>query len=285
MRRVSRAFACAVFINLVFTVLEAIFAIYADSSSLLADAGHNLGDVLGLSLAWVAHWLQMRKPIQSFSYGYKRTSILAAFLNSIILISTAVLIALHAVRGLLYPTEIAEVTVIVVAAIGVFMNAGTALLFRCNQDDLNVKGAFLHLIYDALISLGVVVSAIVVAYTHWLWLDSVVGLLIVVAIMWGSWNLFKRSAALILDAVPCQINIEEVKQYLESWSGVGEVHDLHVWSLSTTEVALTAHLVMKDRYLEDHEYTDISSALRQRFAIHHVTLQVERGLCRNHCQF
>lgn len=284
MRKMGKAFALAVFINLAFTLIEAVFALMSHSSSLLADAGHNLGDVLGLGLAWGAHWLQMRKPVERFSYGYKRTSILAAFLNAVILIGTSVMIAVHAVEGLIHPSPIAEKIVIVVALVGIFMNGGTAMLFRHDKGDLNVKGAFLHLIYDALISLGVVVAAVVAFYTHWLWLDPIIGLLIVLAMLWGTWGLFRKSMDLILDAVPHAIDIVEVKQCLASWSGVKEVHDLHVWSLSTTEIALTAHLLVPSRYLTDQEYWDINQVLADRFGIHHITLQVERGECdAHHC--
>lgn len=281
-RQMGRAFAIAVFFNLGFTIIEAIFALLSHSSGLLADAGHNLGDVLGLGLAWGAHWLQMKKPVERFSYGYKRTSIMAAFLNSVILIGTAIMIAAHAMQGLMHPEYMATKTVFVVALVGIVMNGGTALLFYKGQHDLNVKGAFLHLVYDALISFGVVLSAVLIFYTQWYWVDPIVGLLIVLTILWGAWGLFKKSMALILDAVPSSINIKEVKAYLSSWSGVEEVHDLHVWSLSTTEIALTAHLLVPDRYLLDQEYWDINQALEQRFGINHVTLQIERGK-NNHC--
>ena len=287
LRKMGKAFAIAVVINLAFTVAEALFALLSHSSSLLADAGHNLGDVLGLGLAWGAHWLQAKKPVERFSYGYKRTSILAAFLNAVILIATSIMIAVHAVDGLLYPSPVTEKIVVIVALVGVFMNGGTALLFRHDHGDLNVKGAFLHLAYDALISLGVVVSAVAAYYTGWLWLDPVVGLLIVLTIFWGSWGLFRKSMDLILDAVPHAIDIQEVKNYLASWSGVEEVHDLHVWGLSTTETALTAHLCVPSRHLKDQEYWDMNAALSKRFGISHVTLQVERGeegvSCRQDC--
>lgn len=273
----GKAFAIAMFINLGFTLVEAVFALLSHSSSLLADAGHNLGDVLGLGLAWGAHWLQTRKPIEQYSYGYKRTTILAAFLNAVILIATAVMIAIHAVESLIHPEAIAEKVVFIVALVGIFMNGGTALLFRHDGGDLNIKGAFLHLAYDALISLGVVIAAVIIFYTHWVWLDPIVGLLVVVTILWGTWGLFKKSMALILDAVPHNIKIQEVKNYLASWGGVNEIHDLHIWSLSTTETALTAHLVMPERYLKDQEYWEINAALEKRFGIGHVTLQVERG--------
>ena len=274
---IGKAFALAVLINFLFTILEAVFAISANSSSLLADAGHNLGDVLGLSLAWVAHWLLSRKPKSRFSYGYKRATIVSAFFNAIILISTAVLISVHSIHALIYRHHMAETVVIYVALIGIAVNAGTAMLFVKNQKDLNVKGAFLHLVYDALISFGVVVAAIVLHFTAWQWIDPVVGLLIVAIIFWGTWSLFRKSLDLLLDAVPHDINYDDVKTFLLAWPDVTDIHDLHIWALSTTEVALTAHIVMPERYMVDDEYAKMNCALLKKFGIKHTTLQVEKG--------
>lgn len=284
-QKVGRAFTIAILANLGFTFLEAIFALYAHSSSLLADAGHNLGDVLGLAFAWGANYLQMRRPTNRFSYGYKRTSVLAAFLNAVILIATALLIAVSSINHLLHPAVVAEKIVVVVAIIGIFLNAGTALLFRHGQNDMNVKAAFLHLMFDALISLGVVVAAAAIYYTGWYWLDPVVGLLIMLAIVSGTWSLFKRSTGLILDAVPYEVDIQQVSEYLGAWPDVSEVHDLHVWGLSTTEVALTAHLIVPSRYLDDNELLLLAQSLQKDFGIGHVTIQVERGtMCTTTCK-
>lgn len=284
-RKIGRAFAIAIFANLGFTFLEAIFALYAHSSSLLADAGHNLGDVLGLAFAWAANYLQMRQPTDRFSYGYKRTSVLAAFFNAVILIATAIMIAINAVDHLFHPHIVAEKVVLIVATVGILLNTGTALLFRHGQKDINVKAAFLHLLFDALISLGVVIVAIAIFYTGWYWLDPVVGLLIMLAIFSGTWSLFKRSMDLMLDAVPHEVKIHHVLEYLQKWPGVTEVHDLHVWGLSTTEVALTAHLIVPSRYLEDNELLLLAQSLQKEFGIGHVTIQVERGtMCMNFCK-
>jgi len=283
-QKVGRAFTIAILANLGFTFLEAIFAFYAHSSSLLADAGHNLGDVLGLAFAWGANYLQMRRPTNRFSYGYKRTSVLAAFLNAVILIATALLIAVNSINHLLHPAVVAEKIVVVVAIIGIFLNMSTALLFRHGQNDMNVKAAFLHLMFDALISLGVVVAAAAIYYTGWYWLDPVVGLLIMLAIVSGTWSLFKRSTGLILDAVPYEVDIQQVSEYLQAWPDVSEVHDLHVWGLSTTEVALTAHLIVPSRYLDDNELLLLAQSLQKDFGIGHVTIQVERGtMCTTTC--
>ena len=284
-QKVGRAFSIAIIVNLGFTFLEAVFAIYAHSSSLLADAGHNLGDVLGLAFAWGANYLQMRRPTDRFSYGYKRTSVLAAFLNAVILIATAIMIAVNAVHHLLNPHIVGEKIVFIVALIGIFMNASTALLFRHGQKDMNVKAAFLHLMFDALISLGVVVVAIAIYFTGWYWLDPVVGLLIMVAIISGTWSLFKRSIDLMLDAVPHEVKINHVLEYLQKWPDVSEVHDLHIWGLSTTEVALTAHLIVPARYLDDNELLLLAQSLQKEFGIGHVTIQVERGtMCMTSCK-
>lgn len=284
-QKIGRAFSIAIIFNLAFTFLEAIFAFYAHSSSLLADAGHNLGDVLGLAFAWGANYLRMLRPTDRFSYGYKRTSVLAAFLNAVILIATAIMIAVSSVNHLFHPHHVAEKTVIIVAIIGIFLNTGTALLFRHGQKDINVKAAFLHLMFDALISLGVVVAAMAMYFTGWYWLDPVVGLLIMFAIVSGTWSVFKQSINLMLDAVPREVVIQDVLEYLQAWPDVSEVHDLHIWGLSTTEVALTAHLIVPKRYLDDNELLQLSERLNEKFGIGHVTLQIERGkMCMTACE-
>jgi cobalt-zinc-cadmium efflux system protein len=274
---IGKAFAIAVIANLLFTILEVAFALNAHSSSLLADAGHNFGDVFGLSLAWFAHWLLSRKPKAKFSYGYKRATIVSAFVNAVILIVTSILIAIHSIDALRHPEHVTEGVVMIVALIGVFVNAGTAMLFIRNQKDLNVKGAFLHLAFDALISFGVVVAAIIIYYTHWYWLDPVVGLCVVAIILWGTWSLFRKSLDLMLDAVPHEIDHRDVKTFLLSWPGITDIHDLHIWALSTSEVALTAHMVLPDRYLDDGEFGEINCQLLKKFGIKHTTLQMEKG--------
>jgi cobalt-zinc-cadmium efflux system protein len=272
----NRAFAIAVTANLLFTLLETLLAFYAHSSSLLADAGHNLGDVLGLLLAWGANWLMQRKSANRYSYGYKRTSILAAFSNAVILIGTAVLIAAQSVEKLISQHPMNTTIVIVAAGVGILVNAGTAMLFMRSRGDMNIEGAFLHLAYDALVSLGVVVTAIVVAYTGWLWADPVMGLVIVLVILWGTWGLFNKSLGMVLDAVPKHIDIEDVRAWLEAAPCIQNVHDLHVWSLSTREVAMTAHVIVEQGYLSNDQYTTINCALEKKFGIHHVTIQVEQ---------
>ena len=275
----SLSFMIAVLANLGFTILEAVFAFIANSASLLADAGHNLSDVLGLLLAWGAAYLATKATSSLYSYGYRKTTILAALTNAIVLILAAIFIAIESAEKLMAPTPIAEIAVMVVAGIGIIVNAGTALLFRAgSKNDLNIKGAYLHLAYDALISVGVVLSAAVIYFTGWLWLDGLAGLLIVVVIVWGTWGLLRDSINLILDAVPQHINREEVHSYLAAIGGVTQVHDLHIWALSTNESCLTAHLVMPENTLWDSAsgYEEVGHTLKERFNIQHVTLQVEK---------
>jgi cobalt-zinc-cadmium efflux system protein len=274
----NKAFGWSIGLNLTFALIEAFYAVLANSSSLLADAVHNLGDVLGLAMAWGANWLLTRPSSTRYSYGYKRTTILAALSNALLLVVTSLLIAYDAFYKLLNPSPIHETTVIVVATIGILINGGTAFLFqRKHHSDINIKGAYLHLLYDALISVGVVVVAIAVKYTNWLWLDPLVGLVIVAIILLGTRELLRDSTHLVLDAVPRSIDQEAVKNYLLKFPGVQNVHDFHIWSLSTREVALTAHLVMPEKPLADQDHQTIASELKKRFEIHHVTLQVERN--------
>lgn len=282
---INLSFIVAVSANLMFTVIEAVYAIITNSVSLLGDAGHNLSDVLGLLLAWGATYLASRKATELYSYGYRRTTILAAIINSVILVFAALYIAYESIDRLLSPAPIAEIVMMVVAGIGIVVNAGTALLFvKGRKNDLNLRGAFLHLAYDALISAGVVLAAIVIYYTGWLWIDPVMGLLIVIVIIGGTWGLLRDSVNLILDAVPQGIDRKAVHDYLQEIGGVSQVHDLHIWAMSTYENCLTAHLVMPENTLWDSEdsYGAIGASLKEKFNIHHVTLQVEKDLeCSN----
>lgn len=285
LENVNLSFVVAVTANLLFTIIEAVYAVIANSVSLLGDAGHNLADVLGLLLAWGATYLASRKASELYSYGYRRTTILAAIINSVVLVFAAFYIGYESIDKLFTPTPIAEIPVMIVAGIGILVNAGTALLFvKGRKSDLNLRGAFLHLAYDALISAGVVVAAITIFYTGWLWIDPAMGLLIVAIILGGTWGLLRDSVNLILDAVPQGINRKAVHHFLQQIAGVNQVHDLHIWAMSTYENCLTAHLIMPENTLWDSEsgYAAISLSLREKFNIHHVTLQVEKDLaCSN----
>lgn len=276
--KANLAFALSVSLNLIYTIVQALYAISANSMSLLADAGHNLGDVLGLLLAWGASWLLTRPTSERFSYGYKRTSILAALLNAAILVGASCLIAYESIHKFFDPENVAALTVIVVALVGIIINAGTALLFfKDRHSDLNIKGAFLHLASDALVSLGVVIGAAVIYYTNLHWIDPLIGLLIVGTILYSTWGLLIDSVNLMMDAVPRQIDQQEVKDLLSSHKGVKAIHDLHIWGLSSKEIALTAHLIVPDQSFTDEDLLRLSNALKQSFKIGHVTLQVERG--------
>lgn len=281
----NTAFAIAVTITAIYTFSEAGYAFYANSMSLLADAVHNLGDVLGLGLAWVANWLLTFPARKRYSYGFKRTTIIAALANAFILVATSALIAYESIYKFFHLTTMNETVVIVVGIIGIAVNAGSSLLFmRGAKDDVNIKGAFLHLMADAFILLGVVVSAFVIRYTDWHWLDPTISLVIVGIILWGTWGLLRDSVILILDAIPHYIDHIGVKNYLHNLPGVKAVHDLHIWGLSTREVALTAHLIMPEARLSDRDYKNINDTLHLQYKINHVTLQVESGSEEDPCK-
>jgi len=270
------AFAIAVTLNLGFTLFEAFYALMANSMGLLADAAHNFGDVFGLALAWGANWLLTLPARKRYSYGFKRTTILAAVANALILFASSALIAYESIQKLLHLSAVNETIVIVVALIGILINGGTALLFmKGAHDDLNIKGAFVHLMSDALIAIGVVVAGIAIYYTGKMWIDPVVGLLIVVTILWGTWGLLRDSTRLILDAIPHYIDHQGVTEYLSHLPDVKTIHDLHIWGLSTKEVALTAHLVISGGHPAQVDYKKINTVLKEKFKINHATIQVE----------
>jgi cobalt-zinc-cadmium efflux system protein len=272
----NMAFAIAVTLNLGFTIAEAVYGLLANSMGLFADAAHNFGDVLGLLLAWGANWLLTLPARKRYSYGFKRTTILAAVANALILVSTSVLIAYESIHKLFSITAVNEQIIIVVALIGILINGGTALLFiRGAEEDLNIKGAFVHLLSDALIAIGVVIAGIAIYYTGKMWIDPIVGLLIVLTILWGTWGLLRDSIRLILDAIPHYIDLQGVNEFLASLPDVKAVHDLHIWGLSTKEVALTVHLVMAGDHQSNVDYEKINVVLKDKFKINHITIQVE----------
>jgi len=278
------AFALAVGLNLGFTIIEAIYALIANSMSLLADAGHNLGDVLGLAISWGAMWLLAKKATNKYSYGFKRTTILAALINALLLLGATVGITIESIHKLITPVHVNEKIVIIIALIGIVINGGTALLFMKGQNDLNIKSAFLHLAYDALISFGVVLTGIVIYFTRWNWLDPIIGLVIAITILLGTWQLLRQSVDLILDAVPHGIDHNAVRDFLLTQTNITAVHDLHIWGLSTKETALTAHLIVPNNNLDDTQLQKIHDTLATRFNIKHTTLQVERCHENSPCQ-
>jgi cobalt-zinc-cadmium efflux system protein len=280
----TRAFAISVGLNALFVVIEFAYGFIANSTALMADAGHNLSDVLGLLLAWGAAQLAKTKPDGRYTYGLRSTSILAALGNALLLMVACGAIAWEAVLRFAHPPEVAGLTVSVIAGVGVLVNGFSALLFMSGRkEDLNVRGAYLHMAADAAISLGVVVSGLVIMWTGWTWLDPAVSLAIVLVIMMGTWSLLRESVQLALAAVPGNISVDKVRQFLVQRPGVSEVHDLHIWAMSTTETALTAHVVMPGGYPGDAVVDGFVEQLQQEFKIHHCTLQVEEGTTDHGC--
>jgi cobalt-zinc-cadmium efflux system protein len=280
----NRAFAIGVALNVIYIVVEATYGFLAGSLALLADAGHNLSDVLGLLLAWGANYLVQRKPTKRHTYGWRKSTILAALTNAIILLVAMGGIAWEAVRRFSDPSPVAGKTIIMVAAIGVVINTATALLFLSGRKkDLNIRGAFLHMAADAGVSAGVVLAGVFILTTGWLWIDPVVSLVITAIILVGTWGLLRDSFNLALDAVPAGIDPEAVKTYLSDLPGVTGVHDLHIWAMSTSETALTAHLVNPDSKDDDRLIEQASKGLHDRFGIEHITIQWERRSELDHC--
>ena len=269
------AFAIGVALNSAFVVAELIFGYAAHSLALISDAIHNLSDVMALLLAWGALWLTQRQPTDRHTYGYRRASILAALANAALLLIVVGGIAVEAIDRLRAPAEVASMTVLWVAALGIVINGATALLFmRGRHDDLNIRGAYLHMAADAGVSFGVVVAAALTMATGWTWIDPVVSLCIAAVVLVSGWDLARESVNMALDAVPRDIALGDVREYLAALDGVSEVHDLHIWAMSTNETALTAHLVRPDGS-SDAFLHGVCEELSHRFNIHHATLQVE----------
>jgi len=275
-RDFGRAFAVGVTLNAAFVVAEVVAGLWAGSLALLADAGHNLSDVLSLLLAWGATILARRAPTERRTYGLRKATILASLANAVLLLVAVGAIVSEAVRRFAQPADVATTPVMVVAAIGVAINTATALMFmRGRHEDLNVRGAFLHMAADAAISLAVVVGALLIALTGFAWLDPALSLGIALVIVAGTWSLLRDSTNLALDAVPRGIDVAKVRAWLAEQPGVTDVHDLHVWAMSTTETALTVHLLRPDNADADDFLHACSDGLARRFNIGHSTLQVE----------
>ncbi|AMM51336.1 hypothetical protein TH61_09360 [Rufibacter sp. DG15C] len=273
----NKAFGWGIALNILFVLVEAGAGWYYNSLALLTDAGHNLTDVVSLLLAFFAIKLSQRKPTERFTYGYGKTTTLVSLLNAILLMLAVGAIGWEAIGRLGTSPELNGAAISIVAVIGIAINAGTALLFFRNKEhDINVKGAYLHMAADALVSLGVVVAGLIMRYTGWFWIDAVLSLIIVGIIVWSTWGLLKESLRLSLDAVPQGIDLKAIQTYLRQVPGVEQIHDLHVWAMSSTENSLTAHLVVTDAY-QDEQLSTIRTELKEHFQIQHVTIQVERG--------
>ncbi|HZC35269.1 MAG TPA: cation diffusion facilitator family transporter [Chthoniobacterales bacterium] len=273
----GRAFAIGMALNIGYVFVQVVFGIAAHSLALVADAGHNLGDVLGLALSWLASYLTRRPTTDQRTYGLGRSSILAALANAIFLLVTVGGISWEAIRRFSDKTEVAGWTVVWVAALGVIINLGTALLFQAGRHrDLNIRGAFLHMAADAAVSVGVVVTGVTISFTGWHWLDPIVSLIINAVIVYGTWGLLCDSFNLAMDAVPRGINLGDVRRYLQNIPAITDAHHLHIWALSTTETALTVHLVKPDPADDDGLLRRINHELAERFGIGHATIQFER---------
>jgi cobalt-zinc-cadmium efflux system protein len=280
----GRAFGIGIALNVAFVIVEAWYGWVTGSLALLADAAHNLGDVGGLLLAWAAFAAARLKPSDSKTYGWRRGSILASFVNAVILLVAMGSLGWEAVQRFQNPSPIAAGTVIIVAAIGVLINAATAALFMAGRkSDLNIEGAFLHMAADALVSVGVVIAGALYLWQGWTWIDPLTSLVIAFVVIIGTWSLFRQSLHLLFDGVPEHIRLPEVRDCLQAISGVASVHDLHVWAMSTAEPALTAHLVTRNGRGAGDILREAQHTLRQRFGIGHVTLQIEAEACAAAC--
>ena len=282
----GNAFKIGISINIVFIIIEASYGFLSNSMALVADAGHNLSDVLALVFSWVAVILSQRKPTLKFTYGFRRSTILIALLNTVLLLAAVVFIVWETIERMGKPLEINSNSVITIAAIGIAVNGFTAWLFlKDRKHDLNIRSAFVHFIADALVSLGVVIAGIIMAFTGIVWIDSVVSFAIIAVILYSSYHLLIDSVNLALDAVPENVNIEAVRIYLQSLPEVSDIHDLHIWALSTTDAALTVHLATNTQ-TDVTFITNIQHQLHEQFDIEHATIQVEFGdtACETNCK-
>jgi cobalt-zinc-cadmium efflux system protein len=271
----GRAFAIGIALNLAFVLIEAGYGFWADSMALLSDAGHNLSDVLGLAIAWGAALLAKRGATDRYTYGLRSSSILAALFNALLLLVAVGGIVWESVQRLIEPAPVMAGTMMVVAGVGILVNGFTAFLFMSGHNDLNIRGAFLHMVADAAVSLGVVLGGLAILWTGAAWIDPVLSLVIAAVIVWGTWSLLRQSLRLSLHGVPSGIVVSDVRKALAQRPGVARVHHLHVWAVSTTETALTAHLVMPGGHPGDRFLAETLHDLKERFGIGHATLQIE----------
>jgi cobalt-zinc-cadmium efflux system protein len=280
----GRIFVITIVLNMLFIVVEFIYGFLANSTALIADAGHNTSDVLGLLLSWGAIILTRKQPSKRYTYGLRSTSILAAIANAMLLLVACGAIAWEAIHRFAQPPVIEGITISSVAAIGIVINGLSALLLmKGSKSDLNIRSAYLHMAADTAVSLAVVLAGIGMLYTGWYWLDPVMSLVIVVVIVIGTWGLLRESLKLAMNAVPAQIDVPAISDYLYQLKGVTDIHDLHIWGLSTTENALTVHLVMPNGHPGDAFIDDCVQTLEEQHSVHHSTLQIELGSTDHAC--
>lgn len=281
----NKAFGFGIALNIIYIVVEVIYGLLINSMALLADAGHNFSDVLGLILAWGGAYLAKTATTKSRTYGLRKSTILAALFNAIILLIAVGAITIEAIRKIAEPEPIGGTTMMIVAGVGVIINTLTALLFlKGRERDLNIKGAFLHMAADAGVSLGVVAAGLLINLTGFFLLDPIISLVIVIVITIGTWSLLKDSFHLSMDAVPRDIDFEKVQDYLRSIDGVKEIHDLHIWAMSTTETALTVHLVIPEEIKNDKFLSKVCGQLHHKFGIEHSTIQIEKNAQSANCE-
>ena len=281
----NKAFIIGITLNVIYILVEVFYGLIINSMALIADAGHNFSDVLGLLLAWGASYLAKTATTEKRTYGFRKSTILAALFNAILLMIAVGAISIEAIRKLISPEPVQGITMMMVAGVGVIINGMTAFLFMKGRNkDLNIKGAFLHMAADAGVSLGVVLAGLIIVSTGWLWVDPAISLIIVLVITIGTWGLLRDSFHLSMDAVPTGIELKAVGNYLRSINGVTEVHDLHIWAMSTTETALTAHLVIPGETKDDYFLKKICGELHSRFGIEHSTIQIEKSAQSANCE-
>ena len=280
----GRVFIMTIVLNMLFVIIEFAYGFITNSTALIADAGHNISDVLGLMLAWGAVILTRKAPSKRYTYGLRSTSIMAAVANAMLLLVACGAIAMEAIDRFSQPPAVAGLTVSIVAAVGIVINGLSAwLLMRGSKEDLNIRGAYLHMAADAAVSLAVVIAGVAMFYTGWFMIDPIISLVIVIVIVVGTWSLLRESMQLALSAVPANIDALAIDAYLRQLAGVTEIHDLHIWGLSTTESALTVHLVMPNGHPGDNFMDEIVQTLEERFFVHHSTLQIEQGTTNHSC--
>jgi cobalt-zinc-cadmium efflux system protein len=280
----GRVFIMTIVLNMLFVIIEFAYGFITNSTALIADAGHNISDVLGLMLAWGAVILTRKAPSKRYTYGLRSTSIMAAVANAMLLLVACGAIAMEAIDRFSQPPAVAGLTVSIVAAVGIVINGLSAwLLMRGSKEDLNIRGAYLHMAADAAVSLAVVIAGVAMFYTGWFMIDPIISLMIVIVIVVGTWSLLRDSMQLALSAVPANIDALAIDAYLRQLDGVTEIHDLHIWGLSTTESALTVHLVMPNGHPGDIFMDEIVQTLEERFFVHHCTLQIEQGTTNHSC--
>lgn len=276
--KLNRSFAIAVVLNVLLVIGEALGGVWAGSMALLADAGHNLSDVAGLILAWWAHWLRGKGGSRRWTYGLRSFTILAANLNGILIVVAIVGVTVESTRRLMSPNDVAEIPVLTVALVAALLNFATARLLAGGGDDLNVRGAYLHMLADAAVSMAVVLGAVLMMVTSWHWIDPAISLAICVVLSFGTFSLLRESTSMLLHAAPRQLDVDEVKEFIESTKEVETVQDLHIWSVSTTEVALTAKIACPrcDAETQDELLDELHSGLHEQFAISHATIEIVR---------